>query len=275
MNKSLSHLRGFFLQIFLLGASTAQAQPLYLPPPTICDSLLPINLTWTTYIPVTDSLLAVMVTKTDQAISTLPEMAELWKNDLRGRVLDKKALRCPDKGAIDVGLPYVMHASVEFNRDGFRVRRDAYRNGKLERHSIMDMDWDQPGAEFRWTEDVIDASTQRIIKRDNYRAGVLEEIIISTAEGRITAIEYWLGGRLKGLQYASVKGQDRFSYSDPVSGRSRVLDLQKPDDLKIWRSEGHFFYLQAYNGYFRLPAPLLEFAPPHESKAKYKNPFVE
>jgi hypothetical protein len=93
--------------------------------------------------------------------------------------------------------------------------------------------------------------------------------------GRILAIERYRDDLRVGLQYLRGKDKDQFRYVDPRTRIARTLHLDLPEDQAIWQREGKAFYNEAFNFYFRLPEPLLEFAPPAEKQMRYRNPFSD
>jgi hypothetical protein len=264
------------LLLGLLTCHAAHGQAMSHPAPTPCDSARAFQVEWGFYEPLTDSLQRVLVAKTDSVIGVLPELAQLWKTELRARVLDTRIPRCATKdlSVLLLDQPKTIYAYILIYPYGFEIRRNSYLGHRPERLSSLRINWRKPLAAHRWWEEVIDPQTQTITKRTNF-TDPPEIATISTEAGSITAIEVKRGDQLYGMQYSRANGQDRFQLVYPWTTEPRILNLADPQDALVWKKAGKEFFQIAFNVYFRLPAPLLEFGSPAEPSLIYNNPFVE
>jgi hypothetical protein len=250
------------------------AQPGWSPPPTPCDTLRPINLTWRTDT-VTTQMVTQVVARLDSAVGAIPDLDRLWRTALRAMVLDSTAMRCPDDGFVSVDLPEVTHVVLDIHREGLLLQLNAYQSGKQVAHRYLSLLSQQAPAEAVWQEEILDYKTLAYIRRRSDFAGGTEAIVVITRHDNILRIDHYHNNQRAGLQYASRKGKDVFLYLEPGSLKARKLNLRRPEDQAIWQREGKAFYDEAFNFYFRLPEPLLEFGTPAARKMIYSSPFVE
>lgn len=266
------------LLLTLLFGATAQAwaQPGWSPTPTPCDTLRPVNLHWRrTDTDITTQLVHRIVERLDSAVGAMPDLDKLWRNSLRAMVLDSTAIRCPDDGFVAVDLPEVTHVTLDIQQDGLLLQLNAYQSGKLVAHRYLALLSLQAPAEAVWQEEILDDKTLAYHRRRSDFAGGTEAIVVITRHDHIWRIERYRNDQRVGLQYASRKGKDVFHYVEPGSLKARKLHLDRPKDQAIWQREGKAFYDEAFNFYFRLPEPLLEFGTPVARTMTYSNPFKD
>jgi hypothetical protein len=259
------------LALLLCCFAKLAAQPGWSPPPTPCDTLRPINLSiWTDTVHVSH-LISRLTVKLDTALGMMPGLEKLWGTALRAMVLDSNRMRCPDHFSVD--LPEVTHAKLFIYTEGFSLRATSHQLGLLRSHRYISLQWHQDAAQAIWKEEILDHNAPAIIRRSSDDGSGIATSVLKIDSGRIVEIARYRDDLRVGLQYLYRKGKDVFSYAEPGSHTARKLYLDRPEDQAIWQREGKAFYDEAFNFYFRLPAPLLEFAPPAERKTRYQSPF--
>lgn len=269
-------LQALLLTLLFSAVVQAWAQPGWTPTPTPCDTLRPINLHWRqTDTDVTPQMVHRIVARLDSAVGTMPDLDKLWQSSLRALVLDSTAMRCPDDGFTSVNLPEVTHVILDIQQDGLLLQLNAYQSGKLVAHRYLSLLSQQAPAEAVWQEEILDYKTLAYIRRRSDFAGGTEGIVVITRHDHILRIERYRNAQRVGLQYASRKGKDVFRYVEPGSLKAQKLNLRRPEDQAIWQREGKAFYDEAFNFYFRLPEPLLEFGTPVARTMTYSNPFAD
>jgi hypothetical protein len=115
------------------------AQPGWSPPPTPCDTLRSINLTWRTITAITQQLVNRIVARLDSAVAAMPDLDRLWRTALRAMVLDSTAMRCPDDGFVSVDLPEVTHVVLDIHQEGVLLQLNAYQSGKQVAHRYLSL----------------------------------------------------------------------------------------------------------------------------------------
>ena len=263
------------LALLLCFAGRLAAQPGWSPPPTPCDTLRPINLTWWTDTVTTHHTVKRMAEKLDSAVGMMPDLDQLWHSALRAMVLDSTAMRCPDHGFVSVDLPEVIHAQLSINTRAFLLQVSTYEAGLLTSHRYLSLQWNQDPAKAIWKEEILDDKASAIIRRSSDDGSGIATIVVKIDSSRIGEIARYRDDLRVGLQYAHRNGKDVFSYVEPGSHTARTLDLRRPEDQAIWQREGKAFYDEAFNYYFRLPEPLLEFGTPAARKMVYRSPFQD
>lgn len=269
-------LQALLLTLLFSAAVQAWAQPGWSPTPTPCDTLRPVNLHWRqTDTDITTQLVTRIVTRLDSAVGVMPDLDKLWHSSLRAMVLDSTAMRCPDDGCVAVDLPEETHVTLDIQQDGLLLQLNAYQSGKQVAHRYLSLQSQQAPGEAAWQEEILDYKSLAYIRRCSDFAGGTEAIVVITRHDKIMRIDRYRNAQRVGLQYACRKGKDVFLYVEPGSLKARKLQLNRPEDQAIWQREGNAFYNEAFNFYFRLPEPLLEFGTPAARTMTYSNPFQD
>lgn len=276
LSKSIRCFYSLALTLALFASGFVHAQVVSSSPLTPCDSVQAINLKWEFKNPPTDSLLHVVVGMVDTTIDILPEFAAFWKSELRARMLDGKAARCPKSAVVALHLPRTVYVQISIGRIGFEIRYNAFRGQVLERDTKVLYFGDAPTSASSWSEKSLDFQAQTFTVRNNSSLEPLgESLTISTNAGKITRIEVKHGNRPTGLQYSLVDGKEHFVLPDIWGTKFRELNPKDPNDLATWKVEGEKLYRKAFTSYFRMPASMSEFSYPYEATMPYKNPFAE
>jgi hypothetical protein len=276
LNKSACCFYSLVLTLALIASGSASAQTVPSAAMTPCDSVQAINLKWEFKKPPTDSLLHVVVGMVDTTIGDLPEFAAFWKSELRARILDTRAVRCPKNTTVALHLPRTVYAYIAIARVGFEIQFNVYRGQVLERGTKLRYFWDMPAAAVTWSEESLDFKAHTYTKRSNSTFGLLPESLTISAEAdKITRIEVKSGERQTGLQYSLVDGKEHFILPDIWGTKFRELNPKDPKDVEAWKIEGEKLYRRAFTNYFRMPASMSEFSFSFEATMQYKSPFVE